>query len=68
LIKNSRILSREIGPCIPESMSSELDYFSLYFDKSVVKMLIARTNDYVEQKKNVKKHMYRRFCLSPLTE
>ena len=31
-------------------------------------MLIAGTNDYAEQKEDIKKHMYRKFKISPLTE
>lgn len=60
--------SREAGPHIPECSTSELEYFNLYIDDSVIKMLVTATNDYAEQKKNSRKHMYRRFKQFPLTE
>ena len=48
--------SREAGPHIPECSTSELEYFNLYIDDSVIKMLVTATNDYAEQK-NSRKHV-----------
>ena len=58
---------RDAGPHVADSTDTELEHFDLFFDDSVITRLVTATNDYAEQKKSTKRHMYRRFKLSPLT-
>ena len=46
--------------------TTALDYFRLFFDDAVLDRLVMATNAYAEDKKDVKRSMYRRFKLKEL--
>lgn len=57
------------GPDLPPDADvSELALFQLYFDDIVLDRLVRCTNAYAEEKKDVKKYMYRRFKRKQLTK
>ena len=47
---------------------AELDLFRLFIDDATLDRLVVATNAYAESKRTVKRIMYRRFKLSPLTK
>ena len=61
---------RAPGPQLPDGCEPKtaLDYFRLFFNDVVLDHLVMATNAYAEDKKDVKRSMYRRFKLKELTK